>query len=630
MAYTVEEISAIVKQYAEKTKAWRNRKKASPYDNIEKKSEGVSQYPEYWVGYNYAAKMYDSIETHTSYEYFPEHLFSVRAPNQDEKQAKWIRANYKPTTMPVYEDFKATVTRAFADQNWRIDYKPEADERFGDESFEEYVNKQIDNFGSIEMFVKSMLPALKIKDANGIIALYPETIPVTEDGETLSNELVKPQPYYYSCKRIVGKEDDKYFMVVSQYRSKVKVGSKYETTGEVLMFFDDQNIWKVYQTGKKDDFIFSEPELFYNHDIGYVPCTQLMGTPLLIDNNVVYQSPFITSVPILDQVVLDNSYLNLSKATSAFPFMVALGETCNFTNQDGSICNDGQILNGEKYSTCPACNGAGVRSRFSPSGVLLIKPKTSVSEGDTGLSGEYIKFVSPPMDTLNFLRKEIDEGMNKARGIIHINTSDAAVSGDEARTATGSLNKLRSLYAFIKPISDQMFMVWEFMLNTIGDMRYGEFFGSVEVVYPTTFDIMTPSDYLGVISQGIEANVPPSVSYANVYNYLKAIHYTDKESNAMYELILAADELLLMNSADIALRVANGTVEKWQDVLHNSAPQLIMELIREYVPRDEASNFYDLPLQEQINLLRDKAVSKVTEQLDPFTQAQRIILNGNA
>jgi hypothetical protein len=98
----------------------------------------------------------------------------------------------------------------------------------------------------------------------------------------------------------------------------------------------------------------------------------------------------------------------------------------------------------------------------------------------------------------------------------------------------------------------------------------------------------------------------------------------------MYELILAADELLLMNSADIALRVANGTVEKWQDVLHNSAPQLIMELMREYVRTEDIPTFYDLPLQDQINLLRDKAVSKVTEQLDPFTQAQRIILNGNA
>jgi hypothetical protein len=260
--------------------------------------------------------------------------------------------------------------------------------------------------------------------------------------------------------------------------------------------------------------------------------------------------------------------------------------------------------------------------------MLLIKPKTSLSEGDSSLSGEYLKFVSPPMDTLNFLRTEIEQQMSKARRILHLPSSDETGTIGEASTATGSLNKLRALYAFIKPISDQLFNLYEFCLVTMGRMRYGEFFGGVNLVYPTSFDISTPSDYLAIISEGVKAGVPPSITFSNVYNYIKAIHYTDEETSAIYDLILNADELLLMNSADIAMRVANGTIEKYQDVIHHSAPQLIMELIRNHIPTEEAPRFIDLPMSEQITALNRLASDRIGVQLDPIQQAQQDLLNG--
>jgi len=258
----------------------------------------------------------------------------------------------------------------------------------------------------------------------------------------------------------------------------------------------------------------------------------------------------------------------------------------------------------------------------------LIKPKTSLSEGDSSLSGEYLKFVSPPMDTLNFLRTEIEQQMSKARRILHLPASDESGTIGEASTATGSLNKLRALYAFIKPVSDQIFNLYEFCLVTMGRMRYGEFFGGVNLVYPTSFDISTPSDYLAIIAEGVKAGVPPSITFSNVYNYIRAIHYTDEETSAIYDLIINTDELLLMNSADIVARIANGTVEKWQDVLHHSAPQLIMELIRNHIPTEGAARFIDLPFQEQVIALRRIAAEKVREQLDPIQQAQQELLNG--
>jgi hypothetical protein len=605
----------------------------TPINPITKQRTGVSQYPEYWPGYNYAAKMYDSILPHTRPDIYPAHLLSVRAPNQTDAQAEYIRANYKPTTLSVFEDFKATISRAFADQNWSIRYSPELEPIFGEDTFQRYVNQEIERFGSLEAFVKTMLPTLKLIDPNGIIAIEPNDVDTyeNEDGEEIiSNELINPMPEYYSCKSIVGQKYGDYYMVITDDYSKVRNGSKEEKSGIVLEIYDTMNIWKVYQIGKKSDYTFSEPELYYSHNLGYVPAQKLQGMPQLIAGEINFQSPFITAVPLLDQVILDESYLQISKATSAFPFMVALGEICEFTDREGNKCQDGQIfdpINGG-YRTCSSCNGSGVKSRFSPTGMLLIKPKTALSEGDSALSGEYLKFVSPPMDTLNFLRTEIEQQMAKARRILHLPSSDETGTIGEASTATGSLNKLRALYAFIKPISDQLFNLYEFCLVTMGRMRYGENFGGVNLVYPTSFDISTPSDYLAVISEGVKAGVPPSITFSNVYNYIKAIHYTDEETSAVYDLILNADELLLMSSADIALRVANGTIEKYQDVIHHSAPQLIMELIRNHIPTEDSERFIDLPMAEQIAALNRLASDRIAVQLDPIQQAQQELLNG--
>ena len=633
MALSSEDIQKIVNRFAAKRKGWEQMTQSTPLNPITKQRAG-SQYPEYWSGYNYAAKMYDSILPHSRSDVYPEHLLSVRAPNQTDAQAQYIKANYKATTLSVFEDFRATISRAFADQNWSIRYNGEIDPRFGEETFQQYVNNEIEKFGSLEMFIKNMLPTLKLVDANGIIAIEPEDIEYfdEENGEEqiISNELLRPMPKYYNCKNIVGQKFGEYYLVICDDNSYVKVGSKMEESGIVLELYDQNAIYRIEQVGKKSDMTFGEPVLYFQHNLGYVPCIKLMGAPQLINDEIAFQSPFITAVPLLDQVVLDESYLQMSKATSAFPFMVALGEICEFIDREGNKCNDGQIFDAVNggYRTCGSCSGSGVKSRFSPTGMLLIKPRTSLSEGDTGLSGEYLKFVSPPMDTLTFLRSEIEQQMAKSRRILHLPSSDESGTIGEASTATGSLNKMRSLYAFIKPISDQLFTIYEFCLVTIGNMRYGELFGGVNLVYPTSFDISTPSDYLSVISEGMKAGVPPSITFSNVYNYIRAIHYTDDETSAIYDLIINADELLLMSNADVLARLANGTVEKWQDVLHNSAPQLIMELIRDYIPTEEFPTFLSLPMSEKITQLRAKAAEKIAVTLDPIAQAQQTLLNG--
>ena len=101
----MEDIQKIVERFISKRKGWEQFNTANP-----KKG---TKYPEYWSGYNYAARMYDSILPHSRSDVYPEHLLSVRAPNQTDAQANYIKENYKATTLSVFEDFKSTISRAF-------------------------------------------------------------------------------------------------------------------------------------------------------------------------------------------------------------------------------------------------------------------------------------------------------------------------------------------------------------------------------------------------------------------------------------------------------------------------------------------------------------------------------------
>ncbi len=55
MALTITEINKIVEKFAFKTRAHKDSEVKSPIDHISKTRIGVTKYPEYWDGYNFAA-----------------------------------------------------------------------------------------------------------------------------------------------------------------------------------------------------------------------------------------------------------------------------------------------------------------------------------------------------------------------------------------------------------------------------------------------------------------------------------------------------------------------------------------------------------------------------------------------
>lgn len=575
---------------------------------------------------NYALKvdMMERIKYHAELNNFPEKIFIAKAPRQTAEELEYIKANYKQVTLPVYLDFQSTISRIFHDTNYSITY-PNQDAIEGELSYQEYVEEGMPIYGSLEAFIKYMIPHLKLTDANGIIAVKPYEIKKFENdnGEIYidDSKLFEPIPFYFSSEQIVAEEEDEFYLVETKDKSPVEYYDKIQNIGRVFEFYDTENIYKIYQVGKFTDNEYVI-ELYFNHGEGIVPCTKLKGIPSLVNGELVWVSPFSYAVDLLDLVAINSSYLQVVINNCVFPFRVMYGDICEFEyidrNGERSICSNGVVYDSafQKQITCSSCNGSGLKSRVSPLGVMLLKPKTNTSEGDSGLAQNPIQYVEPTMNTPEFLMKKIDNDELKARKILHLHTSTSNVTGGES-LATDMMLDLKALYAFIKPISDQIFSLWEYVANRIGYQRYKDKFISPVFVYPISFDFNTEKDYTSQISEAIKAGLPPFILQTILWKYLNAIYYNEKTTSQIFNLIYNTDRLLPFTNDDIIMKQAKGFVQKWEVILHDSALTFVDELM------NENPDFFSLPFDEQKLMLIEKA-KNVVNNIEGKTQATQM------
>ena len=566
------------------------------YDMRNKRPTGLfkgkaDELPEYYPGYRSAVEMLEQIEIHADKLRFPDKLFANRSPNETDVEFKYRKANYKNTTAPVFVDYVNTVSRANSDQNWSFK---------ADEDLYNYVSSGPPIYGSLYYFLRNYLTPLKAKDANGIIAVQPYQVKTSTDAEgntVVSDELIEPVPIYYSSRDVVG-QGAGWYLVKSAEKSEVMHNGKSEKKGLVLFLFDSQSIYRIEQTGKYIDYEFTAPFVWYPHGLGYVPCIKLKGMPALNENGIIYVSPFSSAADLLDLCLLDESNLFAIKATTVYNYKVAIGTPCTF-ERGGERCRDGQIfdsnLNGGVggMTDCPACHGAGLRPRMSPFGVMLINPGNTFNpDGDKGLGGDYLRLISPPIEAPKFIQEQIEKNEHRARKILHLPDADSSVTGNEGATATGSLNKARSTYSFIKPISDQTFEIYEFIISTINKMRYSEP-QKFDLSPPQSFDIITPSDMLAVIGELSELNLPPALITAYIDKYVSSLMYTSDDAMNVFKLIMNEDLLLSMSCEDVNLRVSGNMIEKWRDTLHYGGMQILTRLI------EDNANFFSQPYDTQ-------------------------------
>lgn len=566
-----------------------------------KKKDDPVFYPSYPIITDYAER----IAVHAEIGKFPEKLFAERSPNQEQKEWEYVKANYKQVTLPVFVDYMSTITRPFHDANWSIDYQ-EDEEKFKEElGFQHYVENEIKIYGSVENFVKFILSQRKAVDAEGIVAVKPHSIltAVDEQGETIvdPNRLAEPVPVYYASKKIVAWKLDDYAMVMLDEKSNVDVGGIVKKHGYIFEFYDRDKIWRIEQTGKYIDYTFNI-SVYFEHEWNKVPCFKLMGIPQIIEDSIIWQSPFLYATDLLDLVALNSSNKQMSINNCVYPYRVMIGDVCEWKDRDGNVCCDGKITDKDnKTRDCEGCKGAGLKSRISPLGTMLLKPKTRLEDGDSTFTQKPLEYISPEVTTLEFLENTIAKDEEKARKILHLQTSNSVIKGTENLTATGMAIDVKALYAFVKTITDQTFHLWESIYEAIGYMRYGESFKMPKFTFPTSFDFVTESDIIAQLKAAVDGGLPPFVIHSIIYRYLQTLYFNDQTTASIFTLIVKTDRLLTLSNEEVALKVARGSVHLWEETLHTSAINFVNELI------DENPKFLEQDIKVQKEQLINRA-----------------------
>jgi len=573
---------------------------------------------EYYPNYNWMINLYRAVRIHFDQRIVPVELFEARSPNQTVKERDWLIANYKLITGPVAMDYVNTVGRCFIQGNFNISFKEEKkDFVLTDTTYESYVNDHFGPYGSIMNYLRNFLPTIKAQDANGVIAVKPSSIPTTtdEDGNIIvsSVDLPEPLPYYYDISKLVGYLNGVYSMIETTEKSIVTVDGKPRNIGYVYELYDDTWIYKVVQTGKQEDDQYQTIQWF-EHGGKEVPVKKLMGVAGIDDNQIIYQSPFMLSTALLEQAILDDGYLQMIKAKVVFPHVIMLASECEFSHESEEYtasCSDGRLVgnyaDGTLYSsTCPQCHGQGMISRMAPFGKMLVKPPDEFNpEGDSAIT-DPIKFVSPNLDSPKMLRTEIDSNLNKARGIMHLNTTMGEAQGQENATATAKALDLKNLYSFVAPIAGQSWEIGRFIYKHTGIQRYKDAFVMPDITEPKEYDFKTQSDILADIKEASDAGMPSPIMHELLRMYIKSAFHGENASVKVLNLLTKADRLLTTNSEVIDMQVARQEIAGWEVVLHESGMSFISELI------SANPDFLSLPEDQQVEQLKAKA--QETEQ----------------
>jgi hypothetical protein len=593
---TTEQIDAILADFVAKVKPYYVEGEIKPYGQ---RNGGLTQgkgskWPEFWPGYNKSVKERDELRVHIESGVFPEHLVHSRSPNQTEAEFEYVRKNFKQVTLPHYVDYENTILRALHQSNWQLRFEEQAGDENVDTSFAWYVENGIGELGGFTEWAKFILPRIKTLDPMGVVCVMPTNLRTTdgvgEEGEPITvldpDSLVDPEPVYFEVDNLVGFKRNVYYLLVTKEHSTVQRNGKPERSGMVLWLVDDTNCWRIAQTGKAYELNF-EVSLHFAHETGYVPIINLMGTPTLYGGELVYQSHYLPAKDLFDLVLLDSTYLFMSKANSAYPYRVMLGHQCEYTNvANGSHCVGGDIYgvgedgNSINFGKCPDCKGTGVAARLGPNGVLFVKEQ-SVREGGTQTKAQdAMTFVEPAANTLTFLREEIQSNANEGRRMLHLH-SEAPMSGGDAASATEVGVGVKAQMAFIAPIADQIFAIIDFALDAIARQRYGATEGMYTVVPATQFDLRTEADYVRDLKAAVEAGLPPSVTGEIMRGYVHMRYGSDPYMKEAFEAITLADRLLTVNWQQIAAMQGKGDVKPWEVSLHYAALTIYDTLMEE-------------------------------------------------
>lgn len=539
--------------------------------------------------YSKACNHAEEIEVHACGE-FPTKLIGANFPGETDEEKNYRKTSFQPITKPYWKKALLTLNRVWAEQNYILDFK--------EDEAKEYFFKQFPMGGDVINYFKSIVTEAKISEPNGVLVLDFD-LPVKENanGEIVIDDSKELEPYatVYEVEDVLMFENNDFCLAQSSEKSEVEFGGRKDKIGLVFYLYDNENIYRIQQVGKKVDWEF-ELSVYYNHALGYMPAWKLKGTPEdVIEDELYYESYFAPALPHLNEAVIIHSTNKSVRNKVSYPTRAYYDQPC--TNKG---CSHGNVWEGEKQTSCSVCGGTG-SVKFSPFRDYVHELPTATSDtGKDSVAFPGFAYVSPDGTIIKDNEEVIDKYLETAFMFLNIDVNAQGNSkGLSDPTATKSKIDRDEQYISLLGISNELFALLKSFLDSAYKVRYNKD-SPIEIVPPVTFDLVS-SDELSTQLGKAKTDKLPNMALSEM-----TVKYFEQEFNTSVakkaQIGQYCDALFVTDNTDLAILQTNGNVEKWQVILHVNFESLVNELMEE-----KGESFNEMELKEIKPLLEAKA-----------------------
>src|SRR5690606_586538 len=292
--------------------------------------------------------------------------------------------------------------------------------------------------------------------------------------------------------------------------------------GRILYLFDKDEVVKIEQTGRKEDFEFVET-LRFTHEFGYMPVFKMGGFVEKFQNGeFLYKSFFTDVLDSWDEALRRYSDHQVNMVLHLHPYEWEIADSecsvCKGTGQIKDRAPNGRMLTG----SCHSCNGVGRNSVTTPFGRKLIKPVHTAGVGNS------FQIPTPPAGIINrdiqsigFLKQEYKDQIKE--GLSSINM-EFVMDEPELNSGVAKTVDREELYNFVgtfyEHVVNNILIPCYYFINA---WRGGQEENLPLINVPKKFDLLT-SD---VISARVKVAKESKFS-ATIVNRLE-IDYARKE-----------------------------------------------------------------------------------------------------
>lgn len=517
----------------------------------------------------------------------PGKILTDRRPNEDPEIQKYRLSIYEPITKGSMNRAIDKLYRIFGAANFSIQVS---------EELSLYLDQKKFHGQYFYSFIQKYVVRRMIEDPNGFLAWIPS-------GEGLNDpsQKVDVEPILIDSGKIIY-IDQETLTWESDEKTEIRKNGKIVPEGRVIYTLTEDSFFRHDQIGDWKDRRFALTEI-YRHEIGILPAIILGGDST---NEDYFESYFSAYVPFANEAIRQYSDWQGVMTNSCFPYREEVAETCSAPGCRDGVCWD---TKSEEHRACRVCKGTGKVITRSPFGVFLRPKGGNVLDGEPS-SEPMIRFISPPVDVIEYSGKAWETLLKKAEEALHLNTIDEAQSG-----AAKMIDREDGFMVLTK-ISNNIFdeIIYKSLLII---EKYRNVSNPMDpiIIKPISFSMKTEDDLISEINQLTDKNAPVAFLVESTKDLAKKRFSGNKSISRMVEILVIYDPIYHISAKDKQTLLAGGIIKK-DDVLKS----LFAYKTLSAKVAMEGNQYLEKPLDEIFKDL-DSEIQKI---IDQYSQSQVI------